>query len=194
MVYAITSFVILMYLRIFFGFKIIGKEKVPDGPLILCGNHTRLTDCVLITIALGTECRCKYMAKEELFKHRLGAWFFGWLGGYPVSRGVNDLSAIKKTIEMLRQGYKLIIFPDGTRMTVEDPANAKNGVALISVRSKTMVQPLYIQRVKRPIGHSIHLTFGDAYLPEMVKGISTSDAYKGISMNIMERVYALKHD
>ncbi|MBR4230619.1 MAG: 1-acyl-sn-glycerol-3-phosphate acyltransferase [Bacilli bacterium] len=93
--------------------KIINKKVIPKkGPIIVCGNHIHLYDqCMPI---LSTRRMLHYMAKKEYFDGKK-AWFFKASGCISVNRSIHDSDAKEKALEVLKNGYALGIFPEGTR-------------------------------------------------------------------------------
>ena len=72
------------------------------------------------------------------------------VGAFPVSRGNNDINAVKQSIQALKEGDNLLIFSEGT--TIHDgvgytdglPAHAKAGVAMIGVRTGATLVPVFV--------------------------------------------------
>ena len=90
------------------------------------------------------------MAKKELFKVPLLNKLVAALGAYPVDRKKADVSAIKKTIAMLKEGKCIGIFPQGHREKGKTPREAtlKNGAAMIATRVQVSILPCYIRTKK----------------------------------------------
>ena len=82
-----------------------------------------------------------YMAKEELFHNKLFGWFIRKLGAFPVTRGAGDMSIIDDSINILRSGRNLVIFPEGTRSKDGKVGKGKTGVAMIAAKSGADVVP-----------------------------------------------------
>jgi 1-acyl-sn-glycerol-3-phosphate acyltransferase len=59
------------------------------------------------------------MAKEELYRARLGAWFFSKLGGFRVRRGSSDILAVRQALAVVRSGRVLGMYPESTRRVGE---------------------------------------------------------------------------
>lgn len=152
-----------LFLLLFLRMKIYGKTKTSDDGLIICSNHMKAFDCVY----LGVACRRKvhYMAKKELFENKFLAWFLSVLGAYPVDRGKGDLAAIRNSVDMLKSGKVIGIFPEGTRgkktMEQSEIKDFKEGFALIAKLSKIPVQPVHIWYEKGFIFKKINIAFGD---------------------------------
>jgi 1-acyl-sn-glycerol-3-phosphate acyltransferase len=87
------------------------------------------------------------MAKKELFKVPLLNLLIRALGAYPVNRGGADVGAIRHTIEMLKQGVCVGMFPQGHRYNGVDPRETpiKTGVAMISQKADVQVLPVFIK-------------------------------------------------
>ncbi|MBQ1250627.1 MAG: 1-acyl-sn-glycerol-3-phosphate acyltransferase, partial [Clostridia bacterium] len=116
MFYKIIYWLIYGLAKIVYWFKFVGLENIPQGAAIICGNHTANVDAVLAILSLGSTKQHAAMAKEELFKIPGFSWLIRQLGAYPVARGNNDIAAVKFSLKALKDGLKLIIFPEGTRV------------------------------------------------------------------------------
>ena len=94
--------------------KIVNKEVIPsEGPIIICGNHKHLMDQCLAIIS--TKRMIHYMAKIEYFRNKKVAWFFKTVGCIPVNREIKDTASKERAIGLLKEGYAVGIFPEGTR-------------------------------------------------------------------------------
>lgn len=128
--------------------KVEGIENLPaEGGCIICPNHISLRDAVLM--AAISKRHLRFMGKAELFSTNI-KWFSTFLyklGAFPVSRGEADLSSIRTSLSILKDGHCLLIFGQGTRRkktdTQEPPMHT--GVAMLAVRSKVPVVPVYIK-------------------------------------------------
>ena len=107
------------------------------------------------------------MAKSEMFENKFAGSFYKALGLYPVNRGKNDIQAVKKTLSLLKNEKALCIFPEGTRRDSEEVSDAKHGVALFALKTKSPIVPACI--VKKPKLFRLNtLIIGDAFnLSEM---------------------------
>jgi 1-acyl-sn-glycerol-3-phosphate acyltransferase len=98
--------------RRLYNVEVIGAKRIPAGPVILVANHESLFDPWIL--ALATPRPVRYMAKSELWKHRLVGAAMEAFGAFPVERGTGDTTAVSRAAELLRQGNVLGIFPQGT--------------------------------------------------------------------------------
>ena len=111
--YTIFKHVLGPIFKLWYNPKIIGKENIPqDGPILVCGNHMHLMD--QCSIILSTKRMIHYMAKKEYFDGP-HAWFFKASGCIPVNRQIKDNDAKDHALELLKNGYAVGLFPEGTR-------------------------------------------------------------------------------
>ena len=93
-----------------------GRENLPDEPVLICANHSSGWDPVLLVCALASDFPLRIMAKEQLFKIPIIGGFIRRMGAFPVDRGNSDIGAVKTSIKSLKDGFSLLIFPEGTRV------------------------------------------------------------------------------
>lgn len=117
--YTIFKTILGIVFRSLYHPRVYNTEVIPkDGPIIVCGNHIHLLDqCLPIS---GTKRMLHYMAKKEYFDSKKTAWFFKIAGCIPVDRSTKDESAKAAALEVLKQGYALGIFPEGTRNRTDE--------------------------------------------------------------------------
>ena len=176
---------IQMSYQLWYGYTVTGRENIPKGGCVVCPNHNQNADPPLAAAALGhTGGKLMVMAKKELFDLPLLWRLFYWLGGFPVDRGKADLAAIKTAMRSLKDGKKLLIFPQGTRGTEAD--GAKEGAAMLAVKTGVPILPMYISEDKKFRRH-VHIIIGEPFLPPA----GTRD-YAPVADDILRRIYALR--
>lgn len=146
--YRVLRLVVLPFVRLLCPTKAIGLSKIPEsGSVILCCNHTSFSDVFL----LATYCRRQiyFMAKEELFQHKILGWALRRLGAFSVTRTGSDKTAIRVGVDVIERGDIMGIFPEGTRNFEGPPIRAKAGVALIAASTGAPVLPVSIYREGR---------------------------------------------
>ena len=129
--------------------EIKGIENIPkdDGALI-CPNHYSWADPVMVAISVNRPIR--FMAKAEAFKNPLLKFLLDNVGAYPVRRGETDLTAVKNTLKLLKEGQLVGLFPQGTRVRGDDLGKAHSGVAVFALKSNKSVIPAYISGSYKP--------------------------------------------
>ncbi|MCA9248261.1 MAG: 1-acyl-sn-glycerol-3-phosphate acyltransferase [Planctomycetales bacterium] len=113
----VTRWIVGKYYR---QIKVTGGERIPQqGAVLLCGNHPNsLLDPVVIGIASRRPVR--FMAKAPLFKTPVLGRLMYALGMIPAFRGQDDARQVRRNVESLDQGAKVLatgaamgIFPEG---------------------------------------------------------------------------------
>ena len=173
-----------------------GMERLPKSGVLLCPNHASNWDPILVALRLPINYRLHIMAKEELFHNPLLGWLLKKVGAFPVSRGNNDINAVKQSIQALKEGDNLLIFSEGT--TIHDgvgytdglPAHAKAGVAMIGVRTGATLVPVFVDGEKKPF-HRTRIIFGEPYEPHYTGRRGTAEEMQKIAADLLEAAYAL---
>ena len=191
-VYYVLGFI----MRIIHPTTVEGLEKLPKSGVLLCPNHSSNWDPVLLGLRLPVNYRLHAMAKEELFKNPVLGWIIRKLGAFPVSRGNNDIQAVKTAIQVLKSGDNLLIFLEGTVIRngigCADglPAHAKSGAAMIGVRTGAKLVPVFVDGEKK-LFHRTRIIFGDPYEPVYTGRHGTSEEMQKIADDILAAAYAL---
>lgn len=172
--------------RILFGLRIKGRENIPsEGGFILVGNHLHNLDPVFM---LTSSTRPIYfMAKQELFQVPVIKQIITWVGAFPVNRGKMDRSAIRQGQDVLKAGFGLGIYPEGTRSLSREIHRVLPGAGLFATGGEYLIVPCAItgsERVPfngakgkgdlpaRDPGHKgVLVRFGEPFqLPEQIDG------------------------
>ena len=141
--YKIFKFILGPLFKLWYNPKIIGKENIKkDGPILICGNHVHLMD--QCSVILSTKRMIHYMAKKEYFDGPY-AWFFKASGCISVNRQVKDAEAKDHALELLKNGYAVGIFPEGTRnRTKEKLLPFKFGAVSMAKKTNAYIVPFGI--------------------------------------------------
>ena len=169
-----------------------GLENVPkDEPVVLCPNHSSNWDPILLICALGREVNLRIMGKNQLFKIPILRSFLRKMGVFPVDRGHSDIGAVKNSIQSLKDGAMLMVFPEGTRVRGKKNAvRPKGGIAMIAIRSGVKLLPVYIG-VKKRLFAKVPIIFGKPFDPEYTGRKGTAEEYQANADEVMRRAYAL---
>jgi len=135
--------------------QVIGRENVPrEGPLLVACNHMTNFDPPLLSISLGRY--LTFMAKEELFRSPLAAFFLSRLGSFSVRRGRIDRQAMRLAEKVLANGGALVVFPEGQRSRSSQLRQAFSGAAAIAQRYGVPILPVGITGTEQ-VGSVRHL-------------------------------------
>ena len=176
--------------RLIYPLDVQGIENLTDEAVVLCPNHSSALDPVLLAASLRYDVPLRIMAKKQLLDVPVVGWFLGKMGAFGVDRGNSDIGAIKTAIRSLREGYKLMIFPEGTRVKEGEAVDAKGGAAMIAIRSGVRMQPVYIATKKRMF-RKTKIVFGPVYEPVYTGKKGTAEEYQTNVEEIMRQVKVL---
>lgn len=198
MLYVIGRFLFRTLFFLIFRWRVEGVENIPQtGGVLLVANHASYLDPPLLGSAASRPVH--FMAKAELFKIPVLSWALPRVKAFPVRRGAADRSAIRTSIELLRQGEVVGIFPEGTRTPTGQLLPPQRGAGLIAVRAGVPVVPVGLVGTFRPFGfrkglpriNRLVVRFGKPIdVSEYVSGES-KDAVDGINRRMMQEIEAL---
>lgn len=160
-----------------FRLRAYGRENIPkEGGFMLLSNHQSFLDPIVCSVPLQRE--CYFAARDTLFTLFMGPYISS-INALPIKRGTADLSAIRKFIGKLKDGYGLVLFPEATRTTDGKIADIKPGLGLLSKRGNVPVIPVVIDGAYEcwpkgkgffRVGH-ITVCYGKPITPERIKEI-----------------------
>jgi 1-acyl-sn-glycerol-3-phosphate acyltransferase len=137
-----------LFTRAMSGVRIEGAvDELPkDGPLILAANHSSNLDAIAIGAWLIPRLgrRIHWLGKKELFDWPIVGWVATNGGVHPVDRGAADLEAFRLARRILDEGQVLFVFPEGTRSPTGVLQEARDGVAMLALRSGAPIVPIGI--------------------------------------------------
>jgi 1-acyl-sn-glycerol-3-phosphate acyltransferase len=121
----------------------IGLENLPkQGGVLLCANHINNLDPCVVGI---TATRPVYfMAKEELFSVPVLGKLVPHLNAFPVKRGMSDREALRKGLNVLKEGNVFGLFPEGTRSKDGELGKGLAGAGFFALRTDAQVVPCAI--------------------------------------------------
>jgi 1-acyl-sn-glycerol-3-phosphate acyltransferase len=180
-------------------------DEIPkDGPVILAANHASNLDAVVIGSWLIPKLgrRIHWLGKKELFAWPIIGWTAANGGVHPVDRGAADVNAFRLAQRILDEGHVLFVFPEGTRSPDGSLQEARDGLALLALRTGSPIVPIGIsgsnrvwpkgQKLPHPGGH-VTIRIGRPFRPadELPPDTDRRTA-KGLTTTmIMERIAAL---
>ena len=183
--------------RIVFRGRITGRENLPSqGAFILASNHTSYYDPPFV--GCWTHRLLFFMAKEELFRNRLFGAIIRSTNALPLRRGTIDRRALEMSLEQLKQGHGLTIFPEGTRSKGSGFLPPKAGIGMIARRAGCPIVPVYIHGSDRLTAcffgrEKLSITDGEPFSSEWVKSFSDDKGgYTGIAQAVMQRIGELR--
>ncbi len=120
-----------------------GEEHVPlEGPAVIATNHVGYLDFVFVGAAARKRGRLvRFLAKQEVFEHRVSGPLMRGMKHIPVDRFGVAGRAIDLSIEALRRGEVVGMFPEGTISRSFVPAAGKTGAARMAIGARAPLIP-----------------------------------------------------
>ena len=131
--------------------KVEGSEWVEEleRPAILVSNHSSHADTPLLLHALSdrTRERTAVAAAADYFYKRpwLGRVVSLWLNTFPFSRSGGAQGVLHSSSELLRSGWNLLVYPEGTRSVDGRLQEFKPGVGHLASETRAPVVPMYLK-------------------------------------------------
>jgi 1-acyl-sn-glycerol-3-phosphate acyltransferase len=185
--------------RTLFGLRIIGGENlITEGPVLVASNHQSFLDPPLIGNLYKDE--MVYLARKTLFTG-ITRWLYTQWNAIPVDQDRPDMASLKTIIRKLKEGRRVLVFPEGERTSDGQLGEAAPGIGLIAVKSGAVIQPVRITgarealprgssrirfvRITVSVGPPIRLT------PEELKAAKGKEDYERVAKRIMAAIAAL---
>ena len=126
--------------------NIINPENLPDhGPVVYICNHQSYADILTFFYVIRKH-QASFIAKDALKRIPLfGDWVTRTRGIY-IQRGDAraSLQTINQGAEYLKQGFSLIIFPEGTRSRSSEMSAFKPGSFKLATKARVPIVPVTI--------------------------------------------------
>ncbi|MGE6752247.1 lysophospholipid acyltransferase family protein [Rossellomorea sp. NPDC071047] len=147
--------------------EVKGLEHFPEeGGVLLCTNHIDNLDPPVVGISAPRP--VSFMAKEELFSVPVLGKLLPDLRAFPVKRGMSDREALRKGLQVLKQGDVLGLFPEGTRSKTGKIGKGLAGAGFFALRSDAYVVPCAIIGPYKPF-RKLKVVFGPPIAMEGIR-------------------------
>ena len=178
--------IIKAFIKVLYNPKVEGIENIPEsGPVILAGNHKSNIDPLLVC----TENKriVHFLAKKELYKNKLLKKFMDNVGTIQIDRDINDTSAIKESIKMLKKGEVIGVFPEGKRnMTNDILLPLKQGTVTLAKKTKATLVPFAIKGKFKMFRSDVKLIFGT---PIKCENETTNEVLENHIKRLIKEIY-----
>ena len=132
--------------------EVKGLEHIPEGPCFLASNHQSKLDAFLIHSYLDKQTiRDTYAyAKKQHIKGFLRRYLASRCNVIVVDLNYELKESIQKLAEVVKQGKKVLIFPEGTRSLTGELGLFKKTYAILSAELSIPVVPIAISGAFNP--------------------------------------------
>jgi 1-acyl-sn-glycerol-3-phosphate acyltransferase len=123
-------------------YRLVGAENIPDKPCIVMSKHQSAWETLAFQVIFPPQV---LVVKKELLRIPFFGWGLAMLSPIAIDRSVatRALKQIEEQgIERLKQGFWVIIFPEGTRMKPGTKGTYQPGGAWLAIHSDAIVLPV----------------------------------------------------
>lgn len=141
--YRFVLFLAYLYAKIFLRLKVKVKGEIPEGAALIAANHCSYLDPIVVAVSFPEEIH--FLAKKSLFDNPIFGSFIRNLNAHPVSGDGKEMAVFRAVNEILLNGQKVLLFPEGKRSFDGELCPLKPGVALMSIRNNVPIIPCWIE-------------------------------------------------
>jgi 1-acyl-sn-glycerol-3-phosphate acyltransferase len=122
-----------------------GLENIPlTGGVIVAANHQSYIDPFWVGVPIKRPLR--FLAWSESFDWPIVGPLLGWLGAWPLEIERSDPTAIRRSLQWLRDGGVVVIFPEGGRCLPDGALlRFKNGAVRMALEANVPILPATIR-------------------------------------------------
>ena len=175
----IQELVMLPALRTFAKPRVIGRERLAnlEPPVVIAANHASHFDTAILVDAVPASWRDKLAvgaAADYFFTSNPRGWAAALaIGAFPVERKRASTVSARLAVRLLREGWNLILFPEGGRSQDGWLQELKPGAAYAAAKAGCPIVPVWLvgtehllpKGAKRPQPGRVEVFIGDPLRP-----------------------------
>jgi 1-acyl-sn-glycerol-3-phosphate acyltransferase len=183
-----------------YSYRVINRERLlEEGAGIIVSNHASFLDPPIIGCAFKNE--LTYLARKSLFKGPVTKYLYGEMNAVPVDQERPDMVGIRGILRAVKEGGRVLIFPEGSRTFDGELQPGQAGVGLIVSKGKVPVLPVRLfgayealprgAKCLRPSRMTLVVGQPIDFSKEKIDGTG-KEKYQAISDRVMEAIAALE--
>ncbi len=128
-----------------------GAEHIPErGPAVLASNHIGYLDFVFVGAAARSSGRLvRFLAKKEVFDHKIAGPLMRGMKHIPVDRFGRANDSVENSVEALRRGEVIGMFPESTINPSFVPGEGKSGAVRMAMAASAPLLPCAVWGTQR---------------------------------------------
>ena len=135
-----------------------GTENIPPSSsssgLVIAANHQTYLDAFWVIAPVDR--RFRFMAWDKAFNVRIIGSLIRYLGAFPVNIDRGDKEAYQKSVQVLREGATLVIFPEGSRAFTDGKLlEFKTGAVRMAIEADVPILPVTISGANKVWGRGM---------------------------------------
>lgn len=166
--------VVAVVSRVCWQIEFVGEENVPaSGGVVVAANHQTYIDPFWLSLKIKRPIR--YLAWSAAFRWPFVGRCLIWLGAWPIALEGSDPSAIRRSLQWLREGGVVVIFPEGARSTESGALERfKAGAVRLALEANVPILPVTVKGGNRvwprgwrlPHCHKVVITYHPLEYPQ----------------------------
>ena len=185
-------FLLYPWNSLFYPTKLFGHKKVGQGAYLYVGNHYSMWD--IFYPARTTREGVHFIAKESVTSAPVLRRWSRQFGVITAMRDGSDIRTLTDAMKCLKNGDKVVLFPEGTRNKVSEeeflPFHA--GAALMAIKTKTPIIP-FVSCSRPKLFKRVHVVFGEPLeLSEYYDRKLSREDYEEAEKIVVQRMYELR--
>jgi 1-acyl-sn-glycerol-3-phosphate acyltransferase len=186
--YRFACWSVVCFFKIFYKLEVHGTETIPKGPCLLAGNHTSFLDPPIIGACCPVEVHL--LARSTLFRNFLFGGMIRRLNAHPVDTEGEDIQALRMVLNLLKEGDKVVIFPEGGRSPNGELMPLKLGAAMMALNANVPIVPVAIEGaysiwrkgMKLPrLSGKLKVTYLPPIYPDQFRSLPKKEAQKSFT-------------
>ena len=132
-------------------------------------THTAMSDPLVFGLCISaSEPAPSYGKGQSFYGSPLSVGFSAMWVCSVWNGGKSDVGAIKQAMKYLKEGEKVLLYPEGHRIHESrgEQGEAKNGAAMLAVRCGVPILPVYVPEQK-PWFRRTTVVIGEPYMPQV---------------------------
>ena len=141
--YSFAAGCVRLFVNIFYRNKVCWEfdPKALSGAAIIAPIHASYLDPPVVAGSWHGELH--FFAGGHLFKNRVLRWILPRVNTHPVVKG-QELIALRSALELLEQGKRVVLFPEGTRSPDGQIQQLQRGVAFLAIQARAPIIPCFL--------------------------------------------------
>ena len=122
--------------------RVIGRENIPAAPHIIMSKHSSTFETLALNLYFPP---LAFVAKKELLSIPFFGWGFALASPITIDRGAGHdamQQMVRQGRERLKQGFWIVIYPEGTRIRAGTRSRYKTGGARLAIDLPAPVLPI----------------------------------------------------
>lgn len=113
------------------------------GGAIIAANHTAFSDPFVVGVTFWYR-RLHFLVAEVVLKGKLRGFLLKGVGAIKIDRNITDIESIKRSVEVLKKGFLLAVFPQGGIKKSDELDEIKSGAVLMALSAGVPIVPMHI--------------------------------------------------